>query len=207
MKSLFSTVMFGITIILGAISAIFGIYKMIADVSHGGELINGYMYFSLGVILCLSMLTIYSIGALTEAVKILGDLMFKQAQKSMVSNLFGGGAPQDNSGEHPLTQLFKKIAEDSKNGEFGTGKIKITKLDKDGNIHHLGEREFKSHDELIKFRDEVLSGEFGKDVNIKDMSIEQLQKEELKAVMKQDFELAAAVRDLILEKQSKKNEQ
>lgn len=202
--------MFGLTIFLGAISVIFGIFTMIYDLSHGAEIIKGFMYFSLGAILAVSMLILYSISALTEATKILGDLMFKQAKKDMMGNLFGGGSPQmgggDHSGEHPLAQLFKKIAEDSKNGEFGTGKIKITKMDKDGNIHHLGEREFKSHDELVKFRDEVLSGEFGKDVDLKDMSINELKEEENKAVQSQKFELAASIRDLILEKMDKKNE-
>ncbi len=210
MKSLFSTVMFGLTIFAGALSAIFGIYTMIADLSQGGEIIKGFMYFSLGVILAVSMLILYSISALTEATKILGDLLFKQAKKDMIGNIFGGGSPHmggDHSGEHPLAQLFKKIAEDSKNGEFGTGKIKITKMDKDGNIHSLGEREFKSHDELIKFRDEVLSGEYGKDTDLKDMTLEQLKNEELKAVVAQKFELAASIRDLILEKLGKKDEQ
>jgi hypothetical protein len=212
MRSLFTTALFGITVIVGAVFALFGVYTMIADVSQGGELIKGFMYFSLGIILTLSMLTIYAISALTDAVKILGDLMFKQTKKDMISNMFGGGnplggSPQGGSGEHPLAQLFKKIAEDSQRGEFGNGRIKITRMDKDGNMHSLGEREFKSHEDLIKFRDEVLSGAFGKDVDLKDMTIEQLQKEELKAVEKQDFELAASIRDLISEKENRKSEQ
>lgn len=210
MKSLFTTALFGITILVGAVSAIFGVYTMISDISDGGELIKGYMYFSLGIILALSMLTIYAIGALTDAVKILGDLMFKQTKKDMIQNMFGGGmggSPQDGKGEHPLAQLLKRIAEDTRNGEFGNGKIKITRMDKDGNMHSLGEREFKSHEDLIRFRDEVLSGAFGKDVDLKDMTVEQLQQEEIKAVDKQDFELAASIRDLINEKTNRKSEQ
>lgn len=209
MKSLFSTALFGITILVGAVFALFGVYTMISDVSEGGEIIKGFMYFSLGTILALSMLTIYAIGALTDAVKILGDLMFKQTKKDMISNMFGGGNPMGGSpqGEHPLAQLLKRIAEDTRNGEFGNGKIKITRMDKDGNMHSLGEREFKSHEDLIKFRDEVLSGAFGKDVDLKDMTIEQLQREELNAVEKQDFELAASIRDLINEKSNRKSEQ
>jgi len=209
MKRLLTTAIFGITIFLGAISSIFGIYTMIADLSEGGEAIKGFMYLSLGIILSLSMLTIYSIGALTEATKILGDLMFKQTQKDMMGSLFGG-APRmggGGQGENPLADLFRKIAEDSRRGEFGTGKIKISKMDKDGNIHSLGEKEFSSHEELIKFRDEILSGEYGKDIDLKDMSVEELKQEENRAVIAQKFELAASIRDLILEKLNKKSEQ
>lgn len=86
------------------------------------------------------------------------------------------------------------------------GTMKVSRLDKDGNIHDVGEKEFTNHEDFIKFRDELIKDAIGDKFGKKpaaEMTIEELDKERVAAEEKQDYNLAAMFRDLIEEKKNK----
>jgi hypothetical protein len=113
-----------------------------------------------------------------------------------------------SAGGNPLHQLFQNLGMGG--GEFPgmpgmSGSIKMSSIDEEGNITPLGEKEFSSPEEFLKYRNEILQKAFGKKPGstkkkFEEMTVSELEAEEKKAIETQDFELAAAVRDLIKEK-------
>lgn len=156
---------------------------------------HGFTVFTLSAILFFASTTAYIVTKILTNTDILADSMVKFLEHEM---------DKEDSGVNPLQALFGKMGLPG----MGAGSIKMARMDEDGNITPLGEKSFSSPEELIKHRDELLAKAFGSKPDkkkIQDMSLEELQAEEIKAVGAQDFELAAAIRDLMEEKKKKKD--
>lgn len=191
MKSLVFALTLALVVIFSFISSLVGIGIMIYDLYSGGsQFMHGFTVFSLSAILFFAATTAYIVTKILNNTDILADSMVKFLEHEMDKEV-----PVIN----PIDALFGKMGLPG----MGAGSIKMASMDEDGNITPLGEKTFNSHEEMVKHRDELLSKAFGfksDKKKIQDMSLEELQTEEIKAVDAQDFELAAAIRNLIQSK-------
>lgn len=196
MRAIFFAAFLALLILFAAASAIFGAGIMINDLyTSGSNFMQGFQIFCLGSILFLVAVTSYIITKVLNNTEILADALAK-----IVANEINKSMENIN----PLQALFGQMG----NMPPGMGTIKVARMDEDGNITPMGESNFSS-EELMKHRNEILAKAFGyKPENVKkkfeDMTLDELQSEEKKAVDGQQFELAAALRDLIEERKKNK---
>lgn len=195
MKSIFAALILALIVLFSGVSAIFGLGIMVYDLYSGGnEFMHGFTVFCLGAILFFTSTVAYIASKILTNTDIIADSMIKFIENEM----------QKEVEQNPLQALFGKMGLPG----MGSGSIKMARMDEDGNITPLGEKTFGSHEEMIKHRDELLHKAFGfksDKKKIQDMTLEELQAEEIKAVGSQNFELAAAIRDLMNEKKNKKD--
>lgn len=191
MKTILFAISLALLVLFSAISAFVGAGIMIYDLYSGGSnFMQGFNIFCLGSILFLVSVTSYMITKTLTNTEILADVMSKYIANEMAKEM--------KVNINPLQQLFGGGFPPGMN--MGTGSIKLSSIDKDGNITPLGEREFNNPEELLKYRNEILNKAFGAKPGkkqIQDMSTEELKEEEKKAVDNQQFELAAAIRDVL----------
>lgn len=188
-------------LVITALTSLIGFASFIYKVWHGQDYMESFQLFSLSAILCITSVTAYVVIRTLTNTEVLADVLQKyfefQLEKvegkqqvpniqNMLQNLFSGGL----------------------HGVVASGSISVSSIDEDGNETSLGNKSFQNTSEFIKYRNELLSKAFGfKQTDIikklEDMSIEELMSEEKKAVDSQSFELAAAIRDAIQEKNKK----
>lgn len=185
-----------VVILFSAGTALVGIGKMILSLIQETSVLPGLELFFLGSILFTVTLIAYT------AVKILNNTDIIATSLTQVLESMDG--PERIN---PLEQLFG-------GGGFpggfpmGSGTMRIARMDKDGTIHNIGEREFNSHEEFLKYRDELINkarGESSGKKPVSEMTLEELESERIAAEAKQDFELCAALRNAIEEKKKKKD--
>lgn len=201
MRTIFFALSLALLILFAAAGMVIGAGIMIYDLySDGPNFMQGFTVFSLSSILFLVSITSFIVSKVLTNTEVIADVLSRFMAHEMKKELAAGG--------NPLHQLFQNLG---MGGGFPgmpgqmKGSIKMTGMDEDGNIIPLGEREFNSPEEFIKHRNEILANAFGKHPGgakkkFEDMTIQELESEEQKAIDSQNFELAAAVRDLIKEK-------
>lgn len=186
-----------------AIISLIGFASFIYKVWHGQDYMESFQLFSLSAILCITSITAYIVIKILTSTELIGDILQKFFElhihkndpkpkdpdiMNLIQGLFSGGLPDVNV----------------------TGRISVSSFDNDGNETSLGDKSFNNQNEFIKYRNELLGKDFRftqKDMSkkLENMSIEELKKEENKAIDTQNFELAGAIRDIIKEKESKNN--
>lgn len=192
MKSLFFALLLAVMVFCAGATAVVGFGIMIWDLYSGGpNFMTGFNVFFLGAILFFVSTTSYIITKVLTNTEILSDVMSRFLANEM----------QKGPNQNPLQNLFSQMGFPG-----ATTSIKVARMDEDGNITPMSEADFDSADEMLKHRDEILSKLFGNNPierkkKIQEMTIEELQAEEKKAVSVQDFELAAAIKNLLDEKQ------
>jgi hypothetical protein len=200
MKTLFFAASLALLVLFSFVGIIVGAGTMIYDLySSGPNFMQGFTIFSLSSILFLVSVTAFIATKILTNTEIMADVMAKFVAHEMKKEMSGGG--------NPLQQFLQNLG---MGGGFPgmpniSGSIKMASVDEDGNITPLGEKEFKNPEEFLKYRNEILQKAFGKNPTktkkkFEEMSIQELESEEQKAIDSQNFELAAAVRDLIKEK-------
>lgn len=204
MKTLFVALSLALLVLCSAAGIVFGAGTMIYDLYSGGsQFTTGFYIFSLSSILFLVSIASFMISKVLTNTEVIADVLAKFLANEMKKELAASG--------NPLHQLFQNMG--MGRGFPGmpgmSGSIKMSSIDEDGNITPLGEKEFSSPEEFIKYRNEILQQAFGKKPGntkkpFEEMSITELEAEEQKAIDSQEFELAAAVRDLIKEKKKGK---
>lgn len=165
-----------------------GVGIMIYDLLSGGDnFMQGFTVFSLSATLLLVTVIAYMVSKLMTASQKIADVLEKTLQDEM-------------NHEHPST--FNPLEAFFRMGAFpGQGTIKMATIDENGNFIPLGEKQFSSHEELIKHRNDILSKSFqNAPKKLEDMTNEELKQEEKKAVDSQNFELAACIVNLIQER-------
>lgn len=198
MKALLSIALYGTLILFSTSMAGYGVYSMFSDVINGGDLGRGFMFFSLGMLIVGVAAILYTLGVIIENLKRVNENLILQMQ----------GNQNPGQGQNPLVdfmnQFKDKMTEDG--GEFPlSGSMTIAKMNDDGSITPIEKREFNSPEELKNLKEEMLKKVFAKkDKKFEDMSIQELESERDKALGEQDFELAAALRDLIKNKEDSK---
>jgi len=201
MKSIFFAIMMALIILFSGITALTGVGMMVIDIAtNGHNLIKGFEVFSLSMILLFVTITSYITTKILTGTDVLVDVMTRFLDNEISKS---NKNPINNS----IQSLFSNLG--GLGGFQGTTSIQIGKMDEDGNITPMDEQTFSSTEEFMKHRDEILAKAFGhKPTEVKkklaDMSVEELKVEEKKAVDKQDFELAAAIVNLIEEKKKDK---
>ncbi len=198
MKNIFFALSLTVIMLFSFVAAVAGAGIMAYDAYSGGpNFTHGFNVFCLGTILFFVTISSYMITKILTSTSIIADVMTKFIEHEMTKTV--------NQPENPFTKLFGGLGNNGLPGFGATGTLSISSLDEDGTITPLGETNFTNAEDLIKNRDEILNRAFGpksgiqkKDIN--DMTIDELQAEEQLAISQQDFELAAAVRDLVLEK-------
>jgi hypothetical protein len=193
MKSILFALTLALVILFAGISAMFGIGIMIYNLySSGPNFMQGFTVFCLGATLFFSGTVAYIVTKILTNTDILADSLVK-----LIEHQEQHSGPQMN----PLQALFQKFG---MQGMGGPGIIKTSLINEDGTITPLEEKKFSSNKE----RDDIIFRAFnskpGKK-NIQDMTIQELKDEEKKAVESQNFELAAAIRDLMNEKNNNKD--
>ena len=203
MRTLLSIAIYGTLILFSAYMSGYGVYTMVNDISNGGDIGRGFMFFSLGLMVIGVAAILYTIGAVLDNLKRLNENiipMLMQAQGM-------GGAKQPNPFADFINHLKNHQGHDNDDmPDFPlSGSMTIAKMNEDGSYTPLEKREFNSPEEMRKFRDEMLKKAFSKnEKKLEDMSVQELEVERVKAVDAQDFELAAAIRDLINQKEGLK---
>jgi hypothetical protein len=201
MKALLSIAIYGTLVLFSASMSVYGIYSMISDAFNNGDIGRGFLFFSLGTILIGVAAILYTLGAVLENLKSINTSLIP-----MILQGQGGGQPK-NPFEDLMNQIKNQV--DRNTGipkDFPlSGSMTIAKMNEDGTITPLEKREFSSPEEMRQFRDEMLNKAFAnKNKKLEDMSVQELEAERVKAVDEQDFELAAAIRDLINQKEDTK---
>ena len=182
-------------IIFSAGTAIVGAFMMISSlISGNANFLKGLEVFFLGSISFTVTMVAYTATKVLRNTDILAECMAdtldaldrQQGAKSSLMDILGRGG-------FPPPFPFN-------------GTVRMAKMDKDGNITPVGEREFGSHEEFLKFRDELINNAMNKNGKkpVSEMSLEELENEREAAEKAQNFELAAAIRDAINEKKKKK---
>ena len=195
MKSVFFSMLLALLILFLAISAVAGLGMMVVDFyTGGGKMMQGFEVFTLGAILFFVCSTAYIVTKILASTEVIVDTLTKFVEHEISKTKI-----------NPLQSLFGGLGSMAFPGQTT---IKIGSIDEDGNITPLDETKFSSKDDFIKYRNSILSEAFGqKPADIKkkleDMTIEELKEEEKKAVDKQNFELAAAIINIIEEKKKK----
>jgi len=186
-----------LVVLLSSITAISGIFIMISSLITGHEgFLQGLQLFFLGFISFTATAIAYS------AMKILKNT-------EIIANALADTLDEMNNQKYqsnPLQSLF--------NGGMGipgfpdiptAGTIRMAKMDKDGNITPIGEKEFKTHEEFLKYRDDLINNAIqGKDgkKTVNEMTLEELESELVTALADQDYDLCAAIRDAIKDKKA-----
>jgi len=198
MKALLSIALYGSLILFSASMASYGVYTMVSDALHGSDIGRGFLFFSLGILIIGVAAILYTLGA------VLNNL--KDMNLNLIPLLMQGKGEQP---QNPLADLFNHFKNNMDRNEMPdfplSGSMTIAKMNEDGSITPLEKREFSSPEEMHQFRDEMLKKAFAKkDKKLEDMSIQELEVERDKAVDEQNYELAAAIRNLIEEKEGQK---
>lgn len=194
MKKILASMAIGLTLFLSAATIISGLCLMGDYLINGGSRgMQGFELFSLGAILFIVILSGYMLSKILSYTEVMVDTL-----TTLVDHTISKSGPNPIN---PLEALFGQM------GLPGSGTIKMAKMDEDGNIIPFMSKEFNNKEEFIKHRDEILSKALGgtNKKKVEDMTLEELQVEEKKAVSTQDFELAACIRDAINEKTKNKN--
>lgn len=204
MKTLIFALTLALIIAFGAISSAIGVGFMIYDIYSGGNnFMQGFTIFSLGSILFLAGTTSYIVTKTLTNTEVLADVLARFIENEM--------RKEDGSIQNPIQSLFGNLfGPGNLPGIPGQGTIRMATIDKDGNFKDLGEEKFSSPEEFLKHRNDILNRAFGgkqeqDKKKFEDMTLEELRTEEKQAVESQSFELAAALRDLINEKENKKS--
>jgi hypothetical protein len=198
MKSIFAALTLALIVLFSGISAIFGIGIMAYDLYSGGdEFMRGFTIFCMGATLFFAATVAFIVTKILTNTDVIATSMVK---------FFEHEIEKEETKINPMQAFFGRMGLP----EMGNGSIKIATLDEDGNITPVGEKTFTSHEEMIKHRDELLANAFGykpekAKTKFEDMTLAELESEEKKAVDGQQFELAAAIRDLMNEKKNKKD--
>lgn len=191
LKNLFTIVAILFIFVVSAGAAVVGLGEMIVSlVTHNNEFKSGLELFLLGTITFIITLVAYVVGKILDNTQIIAKTL-----ADVLDNMDSGPQPMS-----PFSEMF--------GGGFPfTGSVKVAKIDKDGNITSLGENEFHSKEEFIKFRNEFINKAMGKDnkKQISDMTLEELESERIAAEERQDFELCKMLRDLINERKNKRD--
>lgn len=198
MRTLLSIAIYGTLILFSAYMSGYGVYTMIHDITNGGDIGRGFMFFSLGLIIIGMSAILYSIGAIVDNLKRLNEMILPLILQSK----------EEEEEENPFAKILQHI-KNSRGGDMPdfplSGSMTIAKMNEDGSYTPLEKREFNSPEEMRQFRDEMLKKAFSKnEKKLEDMSVQELEVERVKAVDAQDFELAAAIRDLINQKEGLK---
>lgn len=193
MKTIFFSLTLALIVLFAGISTIFGSAIMAYDLYSGGpNFMQGFIVFCLGATLFFSASIAYIVTKTFNNTDTISDSLIKLLEFLNESN-----QPPAN----PLQDLFSKFGM----GMPGlNGTIKTSIMNEDGTITPLGEKTFSSNQE----RDDIIFKAMGTRPGMKDfkdMTIPELQAEEKKAVDSQNFEVAAAIRDLMNEKNNNKN--
>ena len=197
MRAIFFAALLALLILFAAVSALFGGGIMVnALYTSGPNFMQGFQIFCLGSILFLIAVTSYIVTKILTNTEFLAEVLTKMVAKEI--NKAEGNI-------NPLQAMFGQMG----NMPPGMGTFKVARMDEDGNITPIGESKFSTPEELMKHRHEILAKAFGyKPENVKkkfeDMTLAELESEEKKAVDGQQFELAAALRDLIEERKKNK---
>lgn len=201
MKALLSIAIYGTLILFSASMAGYGIYTMISDLFNGGDIGRGFLFFSLGTIIIGVSAILYTLGAVLENLKNINTSLIP-----MILQGQGGNNKPANPFEDLLNQIKSQVGRNPDMPDFPlSGSMTIAKMNEDGTITPLEKREFSSPEEMRQFRDEMLKKAFAnKNKKLEDMSVQELESERVKAVEAQDFELAAAIRDLINQQEGTK---
>lgn len=202
MKTLLFALTLALIMTFAAVSSICGIGIMVYDVySSGNNFMQGFTIFSLGSILFLVGITSYIVTKILTNTEILADVMTKFVENEL---------RKEENPINPMESIFGNMFKSNLPGLPGQITVKTAHLDKNGNLIETGEEKFSSTKDFINHRNEILARAFGSTQEqhkkkFEDMDLEELRNEEKNAVDAQSFELAAALRDLINEKEKKKN--
>ncbi len=186
-----------LVVLLSGATAVSGMFMMISSLVTGHEgFLQGLQLFFLGFIAFTATAIAYSAmkilkntdiiaNALADTLEEMGRQKFNS---NPLNNLFGGGMGIPGFPDMPTM-----------------GTIRMAKMDKDGNITPIGEKEFKTHEEFLKYRDDLINNAIqGKDgkKTVSEMSLEELEAELVTALGEQDYDLCAAIRDAIKDKKA-----
>lgn len=196
-KGLISFIGIFILILFSAVTAIAGAVMMTTTLFTGnGQFIQGLEVFFLGSISFTATLIAYVSTKVLRNTDIIADALTDVLED------------MDKKSSHPLANLFGGLGG---HGGFPppfptSGTMRMARMDKEGNIIPMGEKDFNNPEEFLKFRDELINNAMNKSGKkpVNEMSMEELENEREAAEKKQDFELAAALRDAINEKKKKK---
>jgi hypothetical protein len=184
MRALIFAALLGLTLIFSLASAVFGVFIMFSSITNSSaDLMQGFTIFCLGTILFFVTSIAYIVTKILTNTDVLTDVLTKMLLRE-----------QNNAQPvNPFQALF---------GHGGMGTIKVAGVDENGNITPMGESQFNSTEDLLKQRNDILAKAFGwkpetSKKKFEDMTMTELESEEKKAVDGQQFELAAALRDLI----------
>lgn len=184
-------------VLLAGSAAVGGIVIMISSLITGHEgFLQGMELFFLGFISFTVTAIAYSAMKILKNTDIIADALAKtldeldrqKFQSNPLQNLFAGGLGIPGFPEMPTT-----------------GTIRMAKMDKDGTITPIGEKEFNSHEEFLKYRDDLINNAIqGKDgkKTVAEMTLEELEAELVIALAEQDYNLCAAIRDAIKDKKA-----
>jgi len=183
-------------VLFSAVATLCGAVIMVYDLYSGGSnFMQGFTIFCLSSILLLVSIISYIVTKTLSNTEVLSEVL-----ATFVANEL-----KKESSANPLQGIFGNM--------FGgpgmppnITTIKMGKMNEDGSITPLGE---SSTEDFIKNRDSILAKAFGfkgpeAQKKFEDMNLDELKVEEKKAVDSQQFELAAALRDLISEKEGNK---
>lgn len=194
MKYIFAALTLGFVLLASFAASITGFGIMIADViNYTDNFFQGFLIFSLGTIMFFVTIAAYQQVQILTNTKIIAQALAEYMEHQMKMNSMGQG--------NPLASLFS--------GGFPmSGTMKMARIDESGNIVPFMEKNFNSPEEFLKYRNELLSKAFGykpeeAEKKLEELSVEELKFKEKEASDSQNFELAAAIRDLI----AKKNKQ
>lgn len=194
MKYIFAALTLGFVLLASLVASVTGVVIMIADlINHTDNFFQGFITFSLGTILFFVTIAAYQQVQILNNTKIIAQALAEYMEHQMKMSSMG----QSN----PFASLF--------NGGFPmSGTMKMARIDESGNIVPFMEKNFNSPEEFLKYRNELLSKAFGykpeeTEKKLEELSVDELKQKEKEASDNQNFELAAAIRDLI----AKKNKQ
>lgn len=189
MRTVFYAMAIGLILISSIVGALIGLFIMGYNLFTGKhEYLPGFTTFSLSTILLLVTLSAYMLTKMMTSMEVLAESILK------IIIADSNPAPQN-----PLASLFGGLLS-------GPGTIQVSTIDeKTGKMIPFEEKEFNTPEEFVKYRNELVAKALGDNFErkLEDMSIEELRKEEKKAVDSQDFETAAAIVSLIEEKKRK----
>lgn len=192
MKKLLGPLSIGVVLLTAVSAAGYGSLIMAYNLFTGGnDFTHGFIYFSLGFILAIGIVCLYTLTQILDSNKELAN-----AVTELLLN-----AIDKNKKDNPINSLFGSI------GVPLSGIIKTYRTDTAGNPVS-SEINFNSQEEYFAHRDAIIAKLFGLESTevkhtLEDMTIEDLQKREQQAVDNQDFESAAAIRDAIDRKKIK----
>lgn len=191
MKAIIFALTLGVIIIFSAICSVTGAGIMIYDlIVPGPNFMMGFNIFCMSTILFFVAITAYMVTKLLTSTELIADVL-----TSLIENELA----KEQKNTNPFQAMLNNL------GLPGSGSVKVARIDKDGTITPLTEGNFSNADEMVKQRDEILTRFFGATPgkkDIKNMTLEELQEEEKAAVAAQNFELAAAIRDVMKNKNS-----